>query len=448
MMLVMQMILAALAGSVAYTIIGVIPGADETAVLAPVTLAIVLAGVHPAIVLAFFMAAIISKKMSDAIPVSVAGIPSGVMSTPLIEHAKVLKENGLADESIKISVSGSFIGTLVAVPFSLLLAGVLIPFSEVISAYTDQIFLGGAIFLALMAKNKLISLISIIPFALIIQGLRYLYWGTGAIPEDETVFISFFLGITIGPMIVSLLDLTMKERREHLLKDSYKETIIRNEKHEGIPNPFKILSGKEMLYSAVGSVIGCVTFFLSPVGATVFIGETLTSRIEGVVEKAKTALATVSSITNAAYIGGTLIPLVALGVPLSPMALGPANPLFNAPPELTIENNIHHMLDNGEFYLPILIGTVVALVVTVPVTIKYANKICAFVFRRLSHESLLGLFFGLVVMLSFMEAGLINIFGVIALSIVSGILNRWGVNYGVQFMILYAAPWIATLLAF
>lgn len=447
-MLVSQMILASILGSVAYTIIGVIPGADETAVLAPVTLAIVLSGVHPAVVLAFFMAAIISKKISDAIPVSVAGIPSGVMSTPLIEHAQVLKENGLADKSIKISVSGSFIGTLVAVPFSLLLAGVLIPFSEIISAYTDQIFLGGAIFLALMAKNKLISLISIIPFALIIQGLRHLYWGTGAIPEDETVFISFFLGITIGPMIVSLLELTMKERREHLLKDSYKETIIRNEKHEGIPNPFKILNRKEIVYAALGSVIGCVTFFLSPVGATVFIGETLTSRIEGVIEKAKAALATVSSITNASYIAGTLIPLVALGVPLSPMALGPANPLFNAPPVLTIENNIHHMLDNGEFYLPILIGTVVALVITVPVTIKYANKICAFVFKRLSHESLLGLFFGLVVMLSFMEAGVINIFGVLALSIVSGILNRWGVNYGVQFMILYAAPWLATLLAF
>lgn len=444
----MQMIAASVIGSVVYTAIGVVPGADETAVLAPITLAIILAGVNPAVVLAFFMAAIISKKISDAIPVSVAGIPSGVMSTPLIEHARVLKENGLAETSIQKSASGSFIGTLVAVPVSLLLAGVLIPFSEVISAYTDQIFLGGALFLALMAKNKLTSIISIIPFALVIQGLRHLYWGVGAIPEDQTVFISFFLGITIGPMIVSLLELTMKDKREHLLRDSYKETSIRREKHKGIPNPFKILNAKEMIFSAIGSAIGCVTFFLSPIGATVFVGETLTAKIEGKIKKASTALATVSSLTNASYIAGTLIPLVALGVPLSPMALGPANPLFNAPPVLTIENNIHHMLDNGEFIIPIIVGSVVALLVTVPITIKYANTICEFVFRRLSHESLLGLFFGLVVMLSFMEGGVINIFGVIALSIVSGILNRWGVNYGVQFMVLYAAPWLASLLAF
>lgn len=42
--LIIEMIAAAVLAAVLYTIIGVAPGTDETAVLAPVTLAIVLAG--------------------------------------------------------------------------------------------------------------------------------------------------------------------------------------------------------------------------------------------------------------------------------------------------------------------------------------------------------------------------------------------------------------------
>ena len=41
-----------------------------------------------------------------------------------------------------------------------------------------------------------------------------------------------------------------------------------------------------------------------------------------------------------------------------------------------------------------------------------------------------------------MDAGLINIFGVLLIGITCGTLNKMGVNYGIQFMTLYAAPWI------
>ena len=41
-----------------------------------------------------------------------------------------------------------------------------------------------------------------------------------------------------------------------------------------------------------------------------------------------------------------------------------------------------------------------------------------------------------------MDAGLINIFGVLLIGLLSGTLNKLGVNYGVQFMTLYAAPFI------
>lgn len=39
-----------------------------------------------------------------------------------------------------------------------------------------------------------------------------------------------------------------------------------------------------------------------------------------------------------------------------------------------------------------------------------------------------------------MDAGLLNLFGILLIGITSGTLNRLGVNYGVQFMTLYAAP--------
>jgi len=41
-----------------------------------------------------------------------------------------------------------------------------------------------------------------------------------------------------------------------------------------------------------------------------------------------------------------------------------------------------------------------------------------------------------------MDAGLINVFGVLLIGIACGTLNKLGVSYGVQFMSLYAAPWI------
>lgn len=60
--IIMQMVVAGLFGAVLYTIIGVAPGTDETAVLAPVTLALILAGVSPYAILAFFYIGHYCKK--------------------------------------------------------------------------------------------------------------------------------------------------------------------------------------------------------------------------------------------------------------------------------------------------------------------------------------------------------------------------------------------------
>lgn len=446
--LIIQMILAAALAAVIYSIIGAAPGADETATIAPVILVLVLSGVKPVVVLAFFISAIVACKLIDAVPVSIAGIPAGVMSTPMVEHAMVLKKHGLTNTSIRKIASGAIIGTFVSIPVSLFLASFIVPFATTIKEYGDAIFFVGAIVLALMSKKRWIALASILPFALLIQGLRYLYWGINAVPKETNVFVSFFLGITIGPVILSLFELLNKDKRDALKKYDTKKIYIKEEEEiKKFPNPFKILTKKEVGYSTLASLIGSVTFLLSPVGLTTFLGELFSSRVKDPVEKASLAVSCMEALAQATYISGILIPLLALGIPLSPVALGPGNPLFNAPPVFTLENNMHHILSRTDFVVATLIGAVIASVFTYFITVKYSQKICSFVFKKIPHEAMLGVFFSLVLLLAFMDGGVINIVGVLLIGIFSGVLYRLGVNYGVMFMILYSAPWIVKVLS-
>lgn len=445
--IIIQATIAAAVAAVVYTIIGAVPGADETATLAPITLVLVLAGLHPAVILSFFISAIVACKLIDAVPVSIAGIPAGVMSTPMVEHAMVLKKHGMTDTSIRKIASGAIIGTFVSLPVSLFLASAIVPFANSIKQYGDPIFFVGAILLALMSKKKWVSLVSIIPFALLIQGLRHLYWGIGVVPKGTNVFISFFLGITIGPVILTLFELLNKDKRASMPRYDKKEIHLnRTEEIKRFPNPFKILTKKEVGYSAIASLIGSFTFMLSPVGLTTFLGELFASRVKDPVEKSSLAVSTMEALAQATYMSGTLIPLIALGIPLSPMALGPANPLFNAPPVYTLERNMHHLLSSWDFVWATFLGAIIASAFTYFVAVKYSKQICAFVFKKIPHEAMLGLFLALVVLLAFMDAGWINVAGVLLIGIVSGTLYRLGVNYGVLFMILYSAPWIVKTL--
>ncbi|MBB4932986.1 hypothetical protein F4561_003806 [Lipingzhangella halophila] len=447
-MLILWMVLAAFGATILYTAIGVAPGTDETAVLAPVTLALVLAGVPLPVVLAFFMGAIVAKKLTDSIPVAVAGIPGGVMSAPMVEHALVLKSHGRAGTSIQKMASGSVIGTLVAVPASLALAYALTPLADLVADYADIVFLAGAVVLALLSRERWISLAAIVPLAVLIQGLRGLYEVTGVVEADASVFVSLFLGITIGPLIYSLFELTVRPRRESMRRrDPARIDLREAARVKGFASPFRILDRKEQASAATGAVLGTLTFFLTPVGTTTLIGEALASRVKDRVARAARAISTMDGLANATYIAGVLVPLIALGVPVSPMAIGPANPLFNAPPVLTLDQNLHHLLSYGEIVAATVIGALVALLVTYQVAIRYAERISEFVFRHIPHEAFLGLFVSLVVLLAFLDAGLLGVAGVLVLAIFAGRLHRWGVNYGVMFMTLYAAPWLMEHLA-
>ena len=335
------------------------------------------------------------------------------------------------------------IGTLVAVPGSLALAWALTPLADVVADYAGPIFLAGAAFLALMSKERWVALLVIVPFAALIQGLRGLYEVTGLVEDGDGVFVSLFLGITIGPMIYNLVELLVNRTRGDLRRDEPRRIeLLRNAPVKGLANPFKVLTRKELASAAGGGVLGTLTFFLTPVGMTILLGEVLSSRVKDKVARASQAISSMDSVSNATYLAGILVPLIALGVPMSPMAIGPANALFNAPPVLTLESNLHHLLSYPEIVVATVIGALAALALTYQIAVKYAEPISEFVFRRIPHEAFLGMFLALVVLLAFMDAGLLGVVGVLVLAIFAGRLHRWGVNYGVLFMTLYAAPWL------
>ncbi|MEM4831706.1 MAG: tripartite tricarboxylate transporter permease, partial [Sulfolobales archaeon] len=98
------------ASTLLYTFIGILPGTDETATMAPIALTLLLAGLDPLLVLVWFIASIAAFKMADSIPVALAGIPGGVMAVPQVPDALVAKERGLADTILRKGIAASIVG--------------------------------------------------------------------------------------------------------------------------------------------------------------------------------------------------------------------------------------------------------------------------------------------------------------------------------------------------
>lgn len=446
--LLLQMIIAALSAVLIYMIIGFIPGTDETSVLMPITLTMVLSGAPAIVVLTFFIAAIVTLNLTNSIPTALVGLPGGVLSSPMLEHSLDMKNRGLAAITVKKIAAGAVIGVLISVPLALIIGRLLAPLSKEIQAYAPLLFVFGAIFLSLIGRNKLLALFSIIPLAMLFMGLRYLYWGMGVVPEEKSITTSFFLGITIGPLLVSLLSLLNKKLRESQLTSQEKVIVLPD--HDlamNKVNPFKILTKAEQRTSALSSVIANFLFVLSPVGLILLIGETVAKREKNPIEKSSKAVSTMGALAQSTYLSGIIIPIVALGIPLSPTAIGPGSALFNAPPVFTLDHNLHHILKRWEMVLAIVLGALIAISITYWIVTKYAHVLARFVLKHIPHEAILSLFVALIILLSFMDAGLVNVFGVLLIGLVAGSLNKMGVNYGVQFMTLYAAPWLVEQLA-
>ena len=449
--LILMMLTAVLGAVVLYTFIGFIPGTDETSVLAPVTLALVLSGAPPQVVLSFFVSAVVTLNLMNGIPTALVGLPGGVMSAPLMDHSVFLRGKGLASDTIRKMAVGSTIGTVISIPLSFALAGLLGRFAEPIKAQTPLILAACVVLLALLGKNRILALVSVVPMALMFEALPALYRTTHIITDDKKVSISFFLGITVGPMLVTLLELLNPGRRAALPHGGRTRTaLLRSgfESHRLVPS--RLITRSEGWWSAAMAALSTPLFMLSPVGLTFLLGEASASRQkEDRVRRSQRAVTVMSALTHSTYLAGVIIPLVALGFPVSGVSAGPAMPLFEAPPvyDLDSQNNLHHQLQMPGFIAAVTLGALVAVVITYVIAVRWSSQITYFVMRRIPHEAVLALFVAFVLLLAYIDAGIPNIFGVLLIGVLCGALNRLGVNYGVQFMTLYAAPGIVKALA-
>ena len=182
---------------------------------------------------------------------------------------------------------------------------------------------------------------------------------------------------------------------------------------------------------------------------TVLLGELVGGKRKEFYEKITTVVGVQDAVSNATYIGGLIIPLLAFGLPLSPVALGPAAPLFNAPPVYTIDSvhNLHNYLQVWDYIIYGFIGILGGTLIAYPVSIKKARSWTEKMFRSISHEALIGAFMGLIFMLAFYEAGIMGIVVALCIGLFGGIMhNFFDIHTGVQFMAYYASGWIVTQL--
>ncbi|KIP52637.1 tripartite tricarboxylate transporter permease [Leucobacter komagatae] len=435
----------ALAGAVVFGLLGLVSGTDETATIAPLTLLVILLGVPPVGVFAFFMAAIAAKHITHAIPTTLLGIPGDTLAAPLLRDAQMLRELGVPHIALRKAISGGVVAALIAVPLAVLFAMILTPFSDAISSVAPWLFLAAAVLIAVLSKGRWGALIALVPFVLIIVGLQG--WATGVLGKGLS--ISFFLGIAIGPLIADLVLASSPVGRKLLKRDAPRTfelaADVRTWKGRA-PNPLRVLDRGQLSGTAAAAVVSSATFVFSPVAMTVLMGETFGGRIKNGYRRLTSMMAIKNGTTESTYIAETLIPLIAIGLPLSPMAAGPANPLFNAPPVYTIDaetgttNNLHNMLEPWQFLVFGLIAVIIALLITYPFAMTQAHRAASWIMRKVSHEAIIGAFAGLIAVICLYEGGPVALLVAVSIGLVGGLLNRmFQVHTGVQFMGYYVA---------
>lgn len=461
MMIILQMIGIAILMALLYVIIGIIPGTDETSVLVPMTLILVSLNLNPYVIMAGFISAVVSLNIADSIPTAITSIPGGVMSTPLVGHSQTLKKAGLTSYSVKWMMYGSLIGVLVSIPVALAFWGVIelislqtgIEISNFIKMYNEYIFLGGAVLMSLTSKEKLFALLTIIPFGF----LTALFRNPGAILAKNAYLLNsalghfllnsklsmspFFLSITSGPLLFALFSLLVPSVFKQQQVEG-KVTVLLTEDTRAI----KRSSPKVVRTSAISSALGSLLFFLSPVGVTMMISEFSIRHEKDEVKRGLTGVSVVNGLSSATYLAGILISLLIFSFPISPAALGPGKVIFEAGGLFIAENYAGLNFPKGSMLVPLAIGIIIGVGVTIFLGLRYAHKMTKVVFKYISQETVLIFLFSVIALLAFAEAGLGGIIIVVGVGILSGWLNKKGAGYGVQFMALYAGNLFLTLL--
>ena len=433
-----------LLGAVLFSAIGLISGTDETTTIAPVTLLVVLLGAPPAGVFTFWMCAAISKHMTHAVPTALLGIPGDTMALPLLQQASALRNLGAPHIALRKMLAGSVISAFIAVPLAVLFAVILAPFGTYITASAPWLFIAASVLIAYFSAGRWASVIALVPFTLLIVALQSF---TGA--HEVKLGVSYFLGIAIGPLVAELISAASPLERKRMNRSEPRETTLAPDvKGWGgyFPNPFRVLDRSQVRTTATAAAITSGTFVFSPVAMTVIAGEIVGARIKHAYHRLTSVLAVRNGVTESTYIAEALIPLIAFGLPLSPVAAGPAAPLFNAPPRFTVNsetgvvNNLHTLMSVSEFLIWGLVSVVIATLIAYPFAMNHARSAAAFVAKRISHEAIIATFVGLILVIGLWEGGVIALLVILTVGLVGGLLYRvLGMNTGVQFMGYYAA---------
>ncbi|MGO3890236.1 MAG: tripartite tricarboxylate transporter permease [Paenalcaligenes sp.] len=433
-----------LAGAVLFSAIGLISGTDETTTLAPLTLLVILLGAPPVGVFTFWMSAAIAKHMTHAIPTALLGIPGDTLATPLVSDANAMRQLGAPHIALRKMISGAIISAFIAVPSAMLFASLLAPFGGTITKFAPWIFAFAAILITWFSPGKVASTMLLIPFVCLIIALQ-----SFTAKFDVKLSVSYFLGIAIGPLIADLFTVFSPQGKKHMRREKVNQLSIAPElkSWDGyFPSPFKVLDKQQVKWTAITSVISSATFVFSPVAMTVALGEFVASRFKQIYQRLTTSLAVKNGVTESTYIAEALIPLVAFGLPLSPVAAGPAAPLFNAPPVYTVGGdgvepfNLHNLLSQWEFLGYGMLSVLIAAIVAYPFAMNYARRAALFVSKRISHEAIIATFVGLIVVISLWEGGILGLLVILTMGLVGGMLSRhFGFNTGCQFMGYYMA---------
>lgn len=431
-------------GAVVFSLIGLVSGTDETATVAPLTLLVILLGAPPAAVFTFFLAGAVAKHMTHAVPTALLGIPGDTMAVPLLREARLLRALGVPHIALRKAISGGLIAAFIAVPVAVLFATLLAPFADTVQSVAPWLFLVAAIGIAYSSPGRWSGVIALLPFVVLILGLKAL-----TANYDISLNISYFLGIAVGPLIADLflvigasgrVDMTRTEPATVWLAPDVKAW-------KGyFPNPFRMLDRRQTGFVAATATVSSATFVFSPVAMTVLMGEIVGSRVKHGYHRLTSMISSRNGTTESTYIAEALIPLIAFGLPLSPVAAGPAAPLFNAPPVFTTDDgngnidNLSTALTNWEFLLYGLVAVAIAGIIAYPLAMNFAHRAASLVIRLVSHEAIIGTFTGLVVVISVWEGGILGLAVTLTVGLVGGLLVRaFKIHAGVLFMGYYVA---------
>ncbi|CAM4187848.1 tripartite tricarboxylate transporter permease [Kerstersia similis] len=433
-----------LLGAVLFSAIGLVSGTDETTTLAPLTMLVVLLGAPPASILSFFIAGAVAKHMTHAVPTALLGIPGDTSAVALIGDANQLRRLGVPHIALRKMLSGGALSALIAVPVSIAFAVVLAPFGEAIKQFAPWVFLCAALLIAFFSAGRWAAMLALVPFVLLIVALQNLTLKYGV-----KLSVSYFLGIAVAPLIASLFTLLSPQARENMRRSEFRVFSLAPDMKAWkgyFPNPLKIMSRRQTRVTAAAATISSATFVFSPVAMAVVLGEIIGGRIKHAYERVTTVITARNGISESTYIAEALIPLIAFGLPLSPVAAGPAAPLFNAPPRFSVDagsgeiHNLHNLLSISEFFGFTLMAVIVALLVAYPFAMNYAHRAATFVARKVSHEAVIATFIGLVLVIGIWEGGLLGLLVILSVGMLGGFLERIvSFNIGVQFMGYYTA---------